>query len=267
MTKTPLVHPTIGFELIRKLAEEGLRIFTIDQAKNVANIVGIKNTYLNEVLYHLTQLGWLIRIQKGLYSFSSTLPGINAVHEFEIAMAIANPAAISYWSALHYHGLTEQIPQRVFILTTSSHSVPRNSKLGGITYQFIKVKPERYFGVQKFWVSDVRVTITDPERTLLDGLMKPQYCGDFSEVMHAFEVYLPKLKLDRIINYALKLDTVVAKRLGWVLKHYGVPLSKLKKLAALPIKGYRPLDPTRPKKGPCCQYWSIQENLSGTMFK
>lgn len=266
MAKTPLVHPTIGFELIRKLAEEGLYIFTISQAKNVANMIGMKNAYLNEVLHHLTQLGWLIRIRKGLYSLSSALPGISAVHEFEIAMAIANPAAISHWSALHYHALTEQIPQRVFILT-ASHSVPRNSKIDKITYQFIKVKPERYFGIQKFWVGDTRVMITDPERTLLDGLMKPQYCGDFSEVMHAFEIYLPKLKLDRIINYALKLDTVVAKRLGWILEHYGVSPSKLKKLATLPIKGYRPLDPTRPKKGPCHQYWFIQENLPGTNFK
>ena len=97
--------------------------------------------------------------------------------------------------------------------------------------------------------------------------MKPQYCGDFSEILQAFEIYLPKLKLDRIINYALKLDTTVAKRLGWVLEHCGVSLSKLKKLAALPIKGYRPLDPTRPKKGPCNRYWSIQENLRENIAK
>ena len=46
-----------------------------------------------------------------------------------------------------------------------------------------------------------------------------------------------------------------------ITEHLGVNFSKLEKLAALPIKGYRPLDPTRPKKGKCDQRSSIQENL------
>ena len=62
----------------------------------------------------------MARIHKGLYTLSSTLPGVSPVHEFEIAMAIANPAAISHWSALHYYALTEQIPRRIFILTTTT---------------------------------------------------------------------------------------------------------------------------------------------------
>ena len=32
------------------------------------------------------------------------------------------------------------------------------------------------------------VTITDVERTLLDGLAMPQHCGGFAEVVHAFQV-------------------------------------------------------------------------------
>ncbi len=264
MSKARIVHTTSGFELTHKLAEQGLHIFTTRQAQKVATMIDIKEAYLNEALYHLTQLGWLVRIHKGLYALSSTIPGVSPVHEFEIAMAIANPAAISHWSALHHYGLTEQIPQRIFILTTTTSSTLRNSQLQGITYQYIQVKPQRYFGTQKIWIGDnARIRMTDPERTLLDGLMKPEYCGDFSEVMHAFEVYLPNLKLDRIINYALKLDIAVGKRLGWILEYCGIPLSKLKQLASLPIKGYRPLDSTRPKKGPYNRYWSIQENLRG----
>jgi len=71
------------------------------------------------------------------------------------------------------------------------------------------------------------------------------------------------LNIQRIIEYALKLDAATAKRLGWVLEHQGVDPSKLERPAALPIKGYRKLDPTGPRKGPCNTRWMIQENLPG----
>jgi predicted transcriptional regulator of viral defense system len=123
--------------------------------------------------------------------------------------------------------------------------------VGDTLYRFIQVKPERYFGTEKVWIGEVRVTITDPERTLLDGLSMPQYCGDFAEVLHAFEVRGEELDLNRIIDYALKLDAVTAKRLGWVLEQLGVEPVRLEMLVKLPIRGYRKLDPTGPRRGPC----------------
>jgi len=127
----------------------------------------------------------------------------------------------------------------------------------------VQVKPERYFGIEKVWIGEARIEITDPERTLIDGLTRPHYCGDFAEVLHAFEVRSADLDLDRIMEYALRLDATTAKRLGWVLEGQGMDLAKIEPLTALPIKGYRVLDPTGPRRGPCNPRWMIQENLSG----
>ena len=124
-----------------------------------------------------------------------------------------------------------------------------------------------HFGIEEVWVEEARIKMIDPERTLLDGLMAPHYCGDFSEVLHAFEMRKSKLDLQRIIGYALKLDAATAKRLGWVLEHQGVKASRLKELQAVPIKGYRVLDPTGPRRGPCNSRWMIQENLPGTVIE
>ena len=65
-------------------------------------------------------------------------------------------------------------------------------------YRFIQVRPERFFGTEKVWIGDARVAITDLERTLLDGLSMPQCCGDFSEVLHAFEIGMAQLDVGRI---------------------------------------------------------------------
>jgi predicted transcriptional regulator of viral defense system len=264
----------VGIELVRLLATEGDRIFSTDRARELAPRVGLKDAYLWESLYHLRRNGWIVSLRRGLYALSSTVPGVAPAHEFEIAMALVEPAAVSHWSALHHHGLTEQAPRKVFVLTTTGVSVPRmrgarpkqsgqGFRVGDTTYQFVRVRPERFFGTDKVWIGEARVTITDPERTLLDGLTMPQYCGDFAEVLHAFEARGADLDLQRIIEYALKLDAATAKRLGWVLEDQGIDLSNLERLAALPIKGYRKLDPTGPRKGSTNTRWMIQENLPG----
>ena len=271
------IYSGYGVELVRKLAAEGDRIFTTARARELAPSVRLSGGYLCQVLHHLTRSGWLVRLRKGLYAVSSAVPGVSPAHEFEVAMSLVDPAAVSHWSALHHHGLTEQVPRKVFILTTTETTVPRargakakkapnGYPIGETVYQFIQVKPERFFGTEKVWVGEVRVTITDPERTLLDGLSMPQYCGDLAEVLHAFQVRSTNLNVERIIEYAIRLDAATAKRLGWVLESQGVEPTKLERLAALPVKGYRKLDPTGPRKGPCNRRWMIQENLPGKVL-
>ena len=259
---------------MRLLAAEGERIFTTDLAREFCGRVGLKEPYLWEALHHLRREGWIVSLRRGLYALSSAVPGVMPVHEFEIAMALAEPAAISHWSAMHHHGLTDQVPRKVFVLTTTDGSVPRargagaqrnvgGYPVGDTVYQFVQVKPARFFGSEKVWVGEARVAVTDLERTLLDCLSMPQYCGDFAEVLHAFSEARDRLDTERIIGYAQRLDATTAKRLGWVLEKHGVEGDRLEALAELPIKGYRPLDPTGPRRGPCNRRWMIQENLPG----
>ena len=263
-----------GIELVRLLAHEGDRIFAVDRARELAPQVGLKDAYLAEALYHLRRNGWIVSIRRGLYALASAVPGVAAAHEFEIAMALTQPAAISHWSALNFHGLTEQTPQHVFVLTTIETSVPRMRRTepgrsasgylaGDTVFRFTQVTPERFFGTEQMWAGDARVWITDLERTLLDGLSKPRFCGDFSEVLHAFQIGMARLDIDRIAEYAMRLDTATVKRLGWVLEYRGCRSAVTDQLAALEMKGYRKLNPSGPNSGPCNSRWMIRENLPG----
>ena len=264
----------VGIELVRLLAYEGDRIFTTDRARELAPRVGLKHAYVAESLYHLRKNNWIVSLRRGLYALSPTVPGVAAAHEFEIAMTLVDPATISHWSALHHHGLTEQVPRHVFVLTTKGTWIPRSKEskqrqprgsytVGDTTYRFVQVKRNRFFGSEKVWVGAARVSITNLERTLLDGLSMPQHCGDFAEVLHAFQVAMNRLNTERITEYATRLGVTTAKRLGWVLEAQGVGKSKLRKLASLPINGYRKLDSTGPRKGSYNSRWMIQENLPG----
>ena len=273
-TQPKLKRSMAGIELVRVLAHEGDRIFTTDRARELAPRVGLSDDYVLESLHHLRRNDWIVPLRRGLYAVCWPVPGVAGVHEFEVAVALVQPAAVSHWSALNYHGLTEQIPRQVFVLTTTDVTVPRKraSEIGdrrsgyrvnGTVYQFVQVRPDRYFGAERIWVGDARVSITDLERTLLDGLAMPQHCGGFGEVIHAFGEALPRLDVERIAEYARRLGPAIAKRAGWVLEWQGCEASQIDELAALPIKGHRKLDPTGPRKGVYNSRWMLQENLPG----
>ena len=265
---------TVGVELVRLLAQSGDRIFTTARARELAPQVGLSDAYVGEALYHLRRNGWITSLRRGLYALSPAMPGVAPMHEFEIAMALVRPAAISHWSALNHHGLTEQIPWKTFVLTTTDASVPargrpdgrdRGYHAGGLWYRFIQILPERYFGVERVWVGEARVSITGLERTLLDGLAMPRYCGGFGEVVYAFGEAAARMDVERIVADAPRLGVAVAKRLGWVLETQGIEGRHLEQLAALPVKGYRKLDASGPGKGGYNSRWMLQENLPGAV--
>ena len=66
----------IGIDLFRELARQGDRVFTTERARELAPLVGLKESYLVEALYHLNRNGWIVRLRRGLYALSSTTPGV-----------------------------------------------------------------------------------------------------------------------------------------------------------------------------------------------
>ena len=149
-TSTRPKRSLVGIELVRLLAYEGDRIFTTDRARELAPRIGLKEAYVAESLHHLRKGNWIVSLRRGLYALSPTVPGVAAAHEFEIAMSLVDPAMISHWSALHHHGLTEQVPRDVFVLTTKGTWIPRSRggrssggyAVGDATYQSVTASLE-----------------------------------------------------------------------------------------------------------------------------
>jgi predicted transcriptional regulator of viral defense system len=270
---------TLGVRLLRGLAEAGHYVFTTADAREVAAPLGIGERYLSQLLPHLVDGGWLTRLRRGLYAQAGLLPGEVSLSPFVVATRLVSPAAISHWSAMSHHGLTEQIPQNVMALTPRKVVTPsmrRGQKtlgaarhaweVGGIRYEYTIVKPEHYFGIEEIWIdAHFRVPITDRERTVLDGFIAPRLLGGMGEVLGTLEEHAEDLDLEKLVAYARRYGKAsVAKRLGMLLERLEVPEPIWAPLAALPIAGFRVLDPTRPACGPYDQRWMIQNNLTPT---
>ena len=148
------LEDTQSMRLLREMIDRGLYIFDIGQAEDAAISIDIQQTQLSKILSTLTQRGWLLRLRRGLYAGTGTLPGTIQVHSFAIATRLIEPSAISHWSAMQHHGLTEQIPQIVTAVTpkkviTPSMRVATFKKshakhmwdVMGVSYEYITINP------------------------------------------------------------------------------------------------------------------------------
>src|SRR4030042_9362 len=142
--------------LLEKLANK--KTFTIEEAQNISSV---NKAVLKVILSRLQKQGYIERIEKGKYMIIplGAKKGTYTLDEFVLGSILVNPCIIAYWSALQYHGLTEQIPRTVFLQTTARKKKQKISVFG-ITYKIIRIKKEKIFGTENAWFEDIKITIT-----------------------------------------------------------------------------------------------------------
>jgi predicted transcriptional regulator of viral defense system len=171
-----------------------------------------------QFLDRLQRKGWLRRIKRGKFAvipLSSGDTRVPQLHEFLIAMELVSPAAIAYWSALNHHGMTEQIPRTVFVAT--NHRVQKSTRETlGVTFQIVSVQPTKFFGIETDWINEQPFSVTDKEKTIIDGLDLPKYVGGVGEIAKALAQSWQELNEEKLREYAVKIgNTAVGKRLGF----------------------------------------------------
>ncbi|MDD1702011.1 MAG: hypothetical protein LUQ31_03405 [Methanoregula sp.] len=236
-------------EILKSMAKEH-QVFSFNQLYQKTHI---KKEVLWVILSRMEEKGFIERIEKGKYLIIplGSEKGKYTLHEFVIASYLVEPFAISYWSALHHYGFTEQIPGTVFVQTPARKKKSR-IEIFGVNYQIVRVKEEKFFGVRKEWIEETPISITDKEKTIIDCLDKPHYSGGIIEVAKALKT--GSLDYNRLTNYARKINNfAVIRRLGYLCEQMDIPLT----LPHPPSKKYLLLDPTMPAKGKNDPKWRL----------
>ncbi len=268
-----------GILLLKELTSRGIFIFATAEARDVAIQCGISESAITRLLHQLVNSGWLLRLRRGLFAGTGALPGGVNIHPFAIATRLFEPSAISHWSALQHHGLTEQLPQFITVMTPCEVVTPSMRKViksdtirhgkhhwtvASEEIEFISIQSRHFFGIEQVWVDQLfRVPITDRERTLLDLCVSPRRFGGMTEVLGIFDEHWQSCDVMRLVSYALEYNVVtVAKRLGWTLETVGTPAKIIEPLLKLPTSSVGLLDPSHPNAGSIAQRWSLRNNLS-----
>ncbi len=257
-----ITRGTLGRMEAQFLARIGLRpTFSIEDARRTLGHGESDPT--RQFLERLQTKGWIRRIRRGRFAVIPLSSGDNRtpqLHEFIVAMELVSPAAIAYWSALNHHGMTEQLPRTVFVAT--DHPVRRPpGEVFGVSYKVISLRPEKFFGIIKDWIDEMPFTVTDREKTIIDGLDIPQYAGGVEEIVKALATGWAKLDESKLRKYAGKIgNSAVAKRLGFLMETLGLGnVEKLRKTVAL-APGFSLLDPTMPRNGKYNRRWGLLIN-------
>jgi predicted transcriptional regulator of viral defense system len=252
-------------DLIRAVAQAGLRIFDRQELMEIAIRVDLKKTYVPRMMNLMVRNGEIVSLGNGLYSLPPELLAGGPLHSFEIAMKVAKKGAISHRSAMAYYQLTDQVFAKVYITVPrekgANLSRTKEYNLQGTRFELIRIEPQHYWGIKPVFLGEARVWIADLEKTLIDGLSRPELCGGFREVLFAFEKGIAQISPILILEYAKRTSLVACKRLGWVLEQLDMYQEIQEQLMAMPMPYCQRLDAAGKRAGKVIHPWNLLENI------
>lgn len=246
--------------LLSELAAAGRTVFTIEEARQVADTNGADVTRL---LHRLAAKRWVQRLERGKYRLIPLEAGAEAhwaEHEYLIAAALVEPYYLAYATALNYYGYSERQPRPIWIATTRRK---RSVTIEDITYRFVTLTEQKFFGYTTVHLLDSPVQIAHREKAIVDGFDHPEYCGGVIEPAKGLWFGSDELDLPRLIRYSRRLGNRAAmRRLGFWLEQLEIgDEALLQELEAPEDRNYARLDPGGSDEGPRNARWRLIVNV------
>lgn len=238
-------------EFMKLLDEYEIDIFLLEEIEEELNM---RFENINEILENLVHKELLSRIERGKFC-RATFRDENVIGAF-----VVKKGAVSYWSALNLHGLTEQFPNTVFVQTTHKKN---DKSIFGVNYKFIKIPESKRKGILKEGFGNHSYQMTDIEKTIVDCFDLPQYSGGFAELIHAFAV--TQLSGEKMIDYCNAINNIAAtKRMGFLAELFEKKgLKSFIRFAKNQIRdAYNPIDPQGLDSGTFNAEWKLKLNIS-----
>lgn len=233
--------------------------FTVNEA---AGVLKFEYKKAKRFAAYLASRGWLARVKNGYY----TAVPIGTANPFELkeepwvlASRVFAPCYIGGYSAAGYWDLSEQIFKDTVVFTEKKVT---GRALPGFVLRTIT--RERMFGFSAAWVNNIKVNVSDPERTIVDLLNEPEIGGGIRNVSDIIGEYFisGQRKNETLLKYIdIFGNNVLYKRLGYIIEALNINAADvasqcLKKIS----KGYTMLDPSIKTKGKHLGRWNLNIN-------
>jgi len=259
----------ISAKLIRKLYDENRPIFEINHAQR---ILGKSYNAITDLLSELVKRKIIVRLKAGKYLIipQEMGSGENYLGNWYIAgKEITNSRKyyIAFFSAMNYWGMLTHPLIKIFIATPKRQIIPREMTEKMI---FVTVREKSIWGIKEEWVnSKEKIRISNIEKTIIDCLTYPQYCGGITEIAKGIWIVKDKIDYKILINYVNRQNkNVVAKRLGYLLELLNTGDSKiLLELKKFVKDRYDLLDPTLSLKRIDKNSWRLIDNVGQKQIK
>lgn len=254
---------TPSARLVVGLYDREREIFSLD---DVCEILGLSSATARSLVRDLVNRGIATRLKPGLFQLVPMHLGSERFflgNPYVVAeqLADAQNYYISHASAMDIHQMVTQ-PQ--FVVFVSMLKSRRSLMVHGTEYRFVRVQQKHFFGTKQHWIDKQhKVVVSDLEKTVIDGLKQPEYCGGLTEVAKGFWMRQSDMKVDILVKYALELGIhAVTKRLGYLLELYNcAEPNTMAQLQSQVARPYSLLDPAFPNEGEHSARWKLRLNV------
>ncbi len=236
-------------KLLFTLEEENFSAFTIGDARK---ILGSGATATKLVVSGLKQKGRIRQIERGKYLLIPSRAGVEGywVEEaWAVVPHLINEYYVGFWTAMDFWGMTEQILYTIFV-ATPKRKKNKVLEFGNQRYEFVTLSKKKFFGFVEDKSGKTKFNISSKEKTIVDGLMHPEYCGGITEVTKAMWNVRKEIDWIKVLEVAEQVEVnVVLKRLGYLLGVLQIE-NTISKSVITKIKRYpyQYLDPNTVKK-------------------
>jgi predicted transcriptional regulator of viral defense system len=249
--------------LLIALYDSARTMFTTAEA---AHITGLTVPLASSLLHKARKRGLVSQIKRGLFVIVPPELGSSAEYAgnpYLVTRYLVDdtPYFLSHATAMELHRMVTQ-PQ--FVIFVSSTKRILKQTLHGTQFRFVLIKRKDLFGDTKHWITKQEpVEISDLERTILDGLRHPEYCGGITDVAKGLWMRHTDMQIAKLIEYAKRLNVgSIYRRLGYLLELFGIATeAELQALRNTLTATYVPLDPSLPSEGSHLAKWRLQLNI------
>jgi predicted transcriptional regulator of viral defense system len=232
--------------LLFTLEKEKSSVFTFTRAHEIlkTSTPSVKN-----VLLRLRRKGRIEEIEKGKYLLIPAKAGYEGSWSevsYVLVPHLIEPYYVGFWSALNYHGMTEQVPNTVFVATVKRK---RDLQYGPTRFEFVTLSRKKFFGFTKENAVGGAFNISSLEKTIVDCLLYPRYCGGLDEAVKGIWNARRELDFTKLLEFSERVRVnVVLRRLGYILELLRLERSVSTQIASNGFKAFMWLDPLGPKK-------------------
>lgn len=256
-----------GSDLLVHFAQRNPPTFN---AREAADLLAADSSSAARILSTLVARGWLTRHRKGIYEiaplWATPFRPFDPDRFAALARWVREPYYVGFRSALEIRDwLDHPVRGRIWIAVSTPHHAPTTMR-DRVTW--VVLRQDRFsWGRERHWIGDHAIWISDPERTVLDGLHLPRHIGGVSEVIGVLVRAWPSFEGARLLEHADRLGIdAVRRRLGFVLEALDLPAApeladELHAMLSHVRRSPVVLDPSLPLEGPIDRRWGVRVNL------
>lgn len=150
-----------------------------------------------QILFRLKKKGFTKQIRRGLFTIipAQMINKEFSVDKILIASKLTEPYFISHHTALEIHGAAQSYFNIAYI---SANKILKPFDFQNISYKFITTK--HIFGVERVSRGNLKINVSDKERTILDCIRNMEYAGGIEELVKSISTF-PNLDYKKLIKY------------------------------------------------------------------